>query len=358
MSSNSKINLPQPTDFSTNFSPTTPNQSQSESTQTPKFSAKELKQQLGITEKAANLLTNNGKDRLTEREVFEKITKNQSYQFDKVDSSKPDSFENRSNGALLKKIDGLDGTSGNISFNSGKMTWIASGAVDERQELDFSENVVSESIKTLKANNKEVTVNNIIQDLKDKEVIKLDDNNHATQNKNLYNNLIALRDSGIGSADLEAFAKSNNREDVFNDLLRDARDNIVSTNTSSVASDQSGATVMHLGSVDPSKELDIKIKSPIVKNTSISVIVDGDHRKPVQLTQGTHYDIRSDGEGESILSITSDGFAKLGITNPSAGGEGKEHSFQIWGIEHQKTKEPVYIPKIKLTTSDPKDLLF
>jgi len=184
-----------------------------------------------------------------------------------------------------------------------------------------------------------VTVNAIIDDLTEKGVFNREgkSENDKKTNQNLYNNLIALRDGGIISTELESLASSPNPEVAFNELVKKAQDNIVSTNTDSV---------------DPSRNFGIRIPTPIAENSSISVIVDGNHNKPVQLTQeGKHYTIERDNEtGVSTLSITPDGLAKLKITNPSAGAEGKEHSFQIWGIKHQETKETVYIPKINLKT--------
>jgi hypothetical protein len=100
----------------------------SESKEAPKFNAAELKEKLGITEAAAKLLTNGGKETLTEKQVLEKLQSSKIYDISRKADAKPDSFESFNNTTLLSKIDKLDGESGNISIEKGNLVWGAVGA--------------------------------------------------------------------------------------------------------------------------------------------------------------------------------------------------------------------------------------
>ena len=108
------------------LNPTKP--ASSESTEPPKFNAAELKEKLGITEAAAKLLTNCGKETLTEKQVLEKLQSSKIYDISRKADAKPDSFESFNNTTLLSKIDKLDGESGNISIEKGNLVWGAVGA--------------------------------------------------------------------------------------------------------------------------------------------------------------------------------------------------------------------------------------
>jgi hypothetical protein len=92
------------------------------------FTAAQLEEKLGISKKAAELLTDGGKLTLTEQQVLERLKSPEIKTYDiskrKADSNL-DSFENSE---LLKKIDKLDGQSGNIKVKDGDLAWEAAGA--------------------------------------------------------------------------------------------------------------------------------------------------------------------------------------------------------------------------------------
>ena len=97
----------------------------------PKFNAAQLQKELGITEAAAKLLTDGGKVSLTEQQVLEKLQspENKTYDISRKSDSKPDSFEDFNNAALLKKVDSLDGKSGDLRITQeGDIAWGAVGA--------------------------------------------------------------------------------------------------------------------------------------------------------------------------------------------------------------------------------------
>jgi hypothetical protein len=104
-------------------SPTTPT-----SSAPPTFTAAQLEEKLGISKKAAELLTDGGKLTLTEQQVLERLKSPEIKTYDiskrRADSNL-DSFENSE---LLKKIDKLDGQSGNIKVKDGNLAWEAAGA--------------------------------------------------------------------------------------------------------------------------------------------------------------------------------------------------------------------------------------
>lgn len=123
-----------------------PNNALPESTEPPKFNATELKEKLGITEEAAKLLTDGGKVSLTEKEVLGKLQspENKTYDVSRKSDSKPDSFENFNNAALLTKIDGLDGKSGDLRITKeGDIAWGAAGAVESKPDNTPSEQPTS-----------------------------------------------------------------------------------------------------------------------------------------------------------------------------------------------------------------------
>ena len=101
------------------------------SAEPPKFNAAQLQEKLGITEAAAKLLTDGGKVSLTEQQVLEKLQspENKTYDISRRKDSRPDSFENFNNAALLKRIDSLDGKSGDLRITQeGDIAWGAVGA--------------------------------------------------------------------------------------------------------------------------------------------------------------------------------------------------------------------------------------
>ena len=68
---------------------------------------------------------------LTEQQVLEKLQspENKTYDISRRKDSRPDSFENFNNAALLKRIDSLDGKSGDIRITQeGDIAWGAVGA--------------------------------------------------------------------------------------------------------------------------------------------------------------------------------------------------------------------------------------
>jgi len=104
------------------------------SAEPPKFNAAQLQEKLGITEDAAKLLTDGGKVSLTEKQVLEKLQspENKTYDISRKSDSKPDSFEDFNNAALLKKVDSLDGKSGDLRITQeGDIAWGAVGATPE-----------------------------------------------------------------------------------------------------------------------------------------------------------------------------------------------------------------------------------
>jgi hypothetical protein len=107
-------------------------------TEPPKFNAAQLQKDLGITEAAAKLLTDGGKLSLTEKEVLEKLqsSDNKIYDISRKSDSKPDSFENRENANLIKRIDGLDHHLGDISIKDGNLAWGAAGATESEARRD------------------------------------------------------------------------------------------------------------------------------------------------------------------------------------------------------------------------------
>jgi hypothetical protein len=92
----------------------------------PKFNAAQLQKELGITEAAAKLLTNGGTESVTEQQVHGRL--NKAYDISRKSDSRPDSFEDFNNAALLKRVDSLDGQSGNIKVKDGNLDWEAAGA--------------------------------------------------------------------------------------------------------------------------------------------------------------------------------------------------------------------------------------
>jgi hypothetical protein len=99
------------------------------SAEPPKFNAAQLQEKLGITEDAAKLLTDGGKESVTEQQVLERLKSNKIYDISRREDSRPDSFENRHNTALLKRIDSLDGKSGDLRITQeGDIAWGAVGA--------------------------------------------------------------------------------------------------------------------------------------------------------------------------------------------------------------------------------------
>jgi hypothetical protein len=110
-------------------------------------------------------------------------------------------FKNGANIRLRNAIDLLDGEI-NIQLSEGKALWISKGAVinkDGREQPDVSRNIISGSIKRIKAKDgtKEITVDDIIKDLKERKVIIVDDQTGVTKNKHLHDNLVAMRDQGV-----------------------------------------------------------------------------------------------------------------------------------------------------------------
>lgn len=66
---------------------------------------------------------------LTEKQVLERLSDNKIYDISRKSDSRPDSFNNFNNSALIKNIYGLDGRSGDLRITQdGNLAWEAVGA--------------------------------------------------------------------------------------------------------------------------------------------------------------------------------------------------------------------------------------
>jgi hypothetical protein len=159
----------------------------------------------------ANELQKKGTTKPIERDIFEA-------------ASKVYKFNNKTNLGLAKAIDGLDGEI-NIDLSGSKVQWTGTGAVinkDEREQPDDSRNIIGRSIERIKAKNgttngtTEITVDDIIKDLKGKNVIMVNHLGEVTKNKHLHDNLVAMRDQGVTA---EEIIKATNSDAEWNKLL-------------------------------------------------------------------------------------------------------------------------------------------
>jgi len=148
----------------------------------------------------ANELQKKGTTQPIERDIFEA-------------ASKVYKFNNTTNLGLAKAIDGLDGEI-NIDLSGSTVQWTGTGAVinnDEREQPDDSRNIIGRSIERIKATNgtTEITVDDIIEDLKEKNVIIVNHLGEVTKNPHLYNNLVAMRDQGVTAEEITEATKSD-----------------------------------------------------------------------------------------------------------------------------------------------------
>ena len=80
---------------------------------------------------------------------------------------------------------------------------------DEQEQLDVSRNIISGSIKRIKAENstKDITVQDILFDLSDQGVIKK--GTQGFKNKHLHDNLVAMRDQGVTAEEIIKATKTD-----------------------------------------------------------------------------------------------------------------------------------------------------
>jgi hypothetical protein len=145
----------------------------------------------------ANELQKKGTTKPIERDIFEA-------------ASEVYEFNNKTNLRLAKAIDGLDGKT-NIQLSESNAEWTGTGAVinkDEREQPNDSLNMVRSSIEKIKKTDPKFTVDDIIQDLKDRNII-LVDGQKVTSNKHLHDNLVAMREQGFTGKDIEEATKND-----------------------------------------------------------------------------------------------------------------------------------------------------
>ncbi|MBU6197366.1 MAG: hypothetical protein KGO93_07380 [Cyanobacteria bacterium REEB446] len=144
----------------------------------------------------ANELQKKSTTEPTERDIFEA-------------ANKVYKFNNQTNLGLAKAIDGLDGKI-NIHLSESKAQWTDAGAVDEREQPDDSRNIIGSSIGRIKDKNRttEITVNDIITDLKEKNVIMVNPG-EVMKNKHLHDNLVAMKDQGVTAEQIIRAAKTD-----------------------------------------------------------------------------------------------------------------------------------------------------
>lgn len=166
----------------------------------------------------ANELHKKGTTEPIEKDIFEA-------------ASKVYKFNNQTNLGLAKAIDGFDGFDGNIVLSESKAQWIDAGAVsnkDEREQPDDSRKIIGRSIERIKAERikaerikakngtKEITVDDIIKDLKEKNVIMVDHPGGFPKNKHLSDNLVAMRNQGVTA---EGITEATKSDENWNKLL-------------------------------------------------------------------------------------------------------------------------------------------
>ncbi|NBV99609.1 MAG: hypothetical protein EBR67_08915 [Proteobacteria bacterium] len=141
-------------------------------------------------------------------------------------------FNSTSNTILSAAIDGLNGNI-NIKHSPDKDSpdkdsqWISKGAnpilpdclTDERgRHPDLSLKMVKSSIEEIKKANPQFTIDEIIEDLKDRKIIQdRNDGRPHISNKHLHDTLVAMKQQGVTQEEIEKAIKS---DEEWNDLIR------------------------------------------------------------------------------------------------------------------------------------------
>jgi hypothetical protein len=126
----------------------------------------------------ANELQKKGTTKPIEKDIFEA-------------ASEVYEFNNKINLGLAKAIDDLD------------------GETNTRNPIDDSLNMVRSSIEKIKKTDPKFTVDDIIQDLENREVIVLDGQGEVTKNKHLHDNLVVMSEQGFTGKDIEEATKND-----------------------------------------------------------------------------------------------------------------------------------------------------
>jgi hypothetical protein len=124
-------------------------------------------------------------------------------------------FKGGKNLALIAAIDNLNGTKNIRDKNNTNKATTATWENFVSSDGD-SRNMVKSSIEEITKTNTEFTVDKIIQDLKDRNIILVDGQKKVTSNKHLHDNLVAMRDLGVTREDI---IKATNSDAEWNKLL-------------------------------------------------------------------------------------------------------------------------------------------